>query len=300
MNAGIVDAMMRFISRLVLFVAVLAVVGSVWAYFFSWRSPDTFPISKDRRVEYALVSWEEYDTAAAKIKPPYLFRVDPLKEGAVFLFGAEHGRLPGDAQFRMIIKTWEEFQPTIALVEGRMGFLLPYLMDPVETFGESGQVAALARKARLPLFSWELSKKDEIAALRRTHSREQVALFIILRPYWGSVENNFRLQNADEIVSSLIKDRGDRVGIRGTITSIEDIDRIWARDFPTESDWRDTGFGTSMPGYTGELFEQANNVRDEHMLSTIMDLTGKGERVYVSAGWSHVVRIEPVFAKDND
>ncbi len=239
------------------------------------------------------MSWQAYEEKAAEILPPYILQKEPLNDGAAFFFGAEHGRVPGDPQYRLIQKTWDEFAPTVALVEGRLGFLLPYFEDPTEKYGESGFVAYLARKSDIPHYSWELSKEDKISSLLQSHSNEQVALFIILRPYWGSVQT-IRLPGADDIVTELIEDRGTRTGIEGAITSIADIDRIWARDFPDAADWRDQSFGIELPGYFGGLFIQANDVRDTHMLNTVMSLTEKGERVYISAGWSHVVRIQPV------
>jgi hypothetical protein len=39
----------------------------------------------------------------------------------------------------------------VALVEGRLGFLLPGFMDPVAAYGETGAVAALARADGLPV-----------------------------------------------------------------------------------------------------------------------------------------------------
>ncbi|MCI5046761.1 MAG: hypothetical protein MRY59_04600 [Aquisalinus sp.] len=284
--------MMRIFFRLLILLFVLFAAGIVWAYFAAWRSPDTFALYKEDQT-YEFMNWQVYEETASEILPPYILQKEPLNNGAAFFFGAEHGRVPGDPQYRLIRKMWDEFAPSIALVEGRLGFLLPYLEDPTEKYGESGFVAKLARSQNIPYYSWELSKQDEISSLLKTHTKEQVALFIILRPYWGSVQT-VRLPGADEIVTGLIEDRGARAGIEGTITSIADIDRIWARDFPDAADWRDQSFGVELPGYFGELFIQANDVRDTHMLNTVMSLTEKGERVYVSAGWSHIVRIQSV------
>ncbi|WP_306251720.1 hypothetical protein [Parvularcula sp. IMCC14364] len=285
--------MVRFFFRFLFLVFVLVAVVVLWAYFAAWRSPETFSISADRDNSYALMSWQDYEVKAAEILPPYILQKEPFNEGAAFFFGAEHGRLPGDSQYRLIQKTWDEFGPTVALVEGRLGFLFPYFEDPTEKFGEPGFVAQLARRNDVPHYSWELSKSDEIALLREKYSKEQVALFIILRPYWGSVET-IRLPGADDIVTGLIEDRGTRQGIEGAISSVADIDRIWERDFPDAADWRDQSFGLALPGYFSGLFVDANNIRDTHMLNTVMELTENGERVYVAAGWSHVVRIQPV------
>lgn len=292
--------MLRLFYRIFRWVLLFSILVVVLVYFTAWRSPKTFPVSKEAHTDYPLLSWEDYSIVAVNVTPPFTYKVDPLHTGAVFFFGAEHGRALDHPQYEQIKETWREFKPTIALVEGRLGFFLPYIMDPVEKFGESGQVAALSRQSNIPLYSWEFSKEDEITALLRTHDPEKIAIFIILRSYWSRVRNNTGLPNADEVAAHLIKERGSRKGIKGAIVSVENLDEIWRRDFPLGPDWRDISFGTSMPGYIGELFEQANNVRDFHLLNVVEDLANSGERVYVTAGWSHVLRIEPVFAKQDN
>lgn len=275
------------------FVLVL-IAAIVFLLASAWRSPPTFPIESNfGDTEYPLLPWSEYAEHAATIEPPILLHIEPLNKGAVFFLGAEHGRPNGHKQYALIEKSWREFQPSAALIEGRLGFLSPRLMDPVERFGESGKVAALAKTAGLPLYSWELSKADETSALKETHPEEQVAVFIILRPYLGRQDRHEL--NAEKIVSDLINERGRREGIKGAINSVEELDRVWSRDFPDSKNWRELTFGPTLPGYMGELFERANIVRDHHMLDIVNALTTDGERVFVTAGWSHLVSINPVF-----
>ncbi|WP_394692237.1 hypothetical protein [Hyphobacterium sp.] len=271
---------------------LIVLIGAV--YFLAWRSPATMPRTAEGQ-NWALMSWQEYSTVASQYQAPVIREVDPLADGAVLFFGAEHSGNIEHPQFAALEQALETFQPSVVLVEGRLGFLLPGVMDPVETYGESGFAVAQARRRGLNYFSWELDKADEIAALREQFSQEQVALFIIMRPF---LANNWPNQDVspEDRLAGYIRDRGDRPGIEGTITGVEDVEAIWARDFAGETDWRDLRFGTSLPSYLGELFEYANDVRDAHLLDQVMRLTGEGERVLVVAGWSHVVRIEPVFA----
>ena len=285
--------------RVLLFVAGTILFLIAVIYFMAWRSPPTYTLPETAERDYPLMSWEEYTEHARSVKVPYTLKIDPLNKGAAVFLGVEHRNDKNHPQNALIQKEWVEFQPGVALIEGRLGFLLPGVMDPVSTYGESGQVAALAKEAGAELYSWELSKEDEIRRLRKKHSAEEVAMFIILRPYFSQVTNK-RPLDVDQKIRSLIEDRGRREGIEGIITSVDDIDRIWERDFPDEANWRDYSFGPSLPGYMGDLFEEANNIRDHHLLAIVDDLTANGQRVFVTAGWSHIVRIEPVFmASDN-
>lgn len=271
---------------------LLVLIGMV--YLVAWRSPATLPRTEDGQT-YALMSWDDYRTVAGQYQAPVMREVAPLGNGAALFFGAEHSGSIDHPQFAALELAFETFQPSVVLVEGRLGFLLPGAMDPVETYGESGFAVAQSRRRGLSYFSWELDKADEIAALRERFSQEQVSLFIIMRPF---LANNWPNQerSPEDRLAHYIRDRGNRPGIEGAISRVEDIEAIWARDFEGEADWRELRFGTHLPSYLGELFEHANDVRDAHMLDQVMRLTDEGERVLIVAGWSHVVRIEPVFA----
>ena len=42
------------------------------------------------------------------------------------VFGATHTKNSADPQLARIDETWNALDPTVALVEGRLGFLVPY------------------------------------------------------------------------------------------------------------------------------------------------------------------------------
>lgn len=285
--------MKRAILIVFVFLALLVLI----VFSVAWRSPSSFDALIHSDEAYPLMSWDDYAKIAYEVEPPVILDVGSLNSGAALFLGMTHSSDPEHPQFETIRQEYRKFEPTIALIEGRMGFFIPGLMNPIESFGESGLLAALAKEEKIPVYSWELSKADEIEALRVTHSQEQVALFIILRPY-TSQSSERRLEGGDAFAQKYISERGQRAGLDSVIASIADMDRIWGRDFPEEDDWRELRFSTAMPSYLGELFEQANNVRDYHLLDTVHRLTEEGHRVIVTAGWSHVVRIAPVYTEE--
>jgi len=95
------------------------------------------------------------------------------------------------------------------------------------------------------------------------------------------------------VAESYIHERSDYPGIENTITSVEQIDAIWQRDFPDEADWRDTSDQFGLPGYLGEIASRSGEARDEHFVRVIIDLVQKGERVFAIAGSSHAVKLDP-------
>jgi hypothetical protein len=155
-----------------------------------------------------------------------------------------------------------------------------------------GWAFSLARKDKVPVYTWEAPREREIQYTMEQFSREQVALFYILRPYFG----NFRFGKPDDpeaVVEGYIRERSDYPGIENTISSVEQIDAIWQRDFPGEADWRDTSDQFGLPGYLGEIASRSGEARDEHFARVIIDLVQKGERVFAIAGSSHAVKLEP-------
>ena len=166
------------------------------------------------------------------------------------------------------------------------------LQNPVEKYGEMGWAFSLARKDNILTYTWEMPRELEIQHVLEIYSKEQVALFYILRPYFS----NFRFgkpDNPDAVAIAYINERSDYPGIENVITSVEQIDAIWQRDFSDEADWRDTSDRFGLPGYLDEIAIRSNQARDEHFVRVIIDLVQKGERVFAIAGSSHAVKLEP-------
>lgn len=169
--------------------------------------------------------------------------------------------------------------------------LFPGLMDPVETFQEPGAVHDLARDAGIPTYTWEPPMETVVQALLESFAPEQIALFLVLRPYFSNLRHG-RLDDPEGFVADTF-DRARLPGLEGSLTDISDIDRIWQRDFAEYADWRDTSDQYGLPGYLSEIARASNTARDLHLARVILDLVSKRERVFAVAGSSHAVRLEP-------
>ncbi len=279
---------MRTLIRVVLIFIGTFIVVAGWGWFNIWRSPkfasDALTLTACQE-NPAILSMEQYGAVGSHARPYVVERPD------LVLFGAEHTKDPDDPQIARIESAWAQLDPTVALVEGRLGFLIPYVMNPVPTFGESGYVAKLARSDGAAIYSWELPKSELILELVKVYPPEQVALSQVLSPYFS----NYRFGKPDdpEAFVAQFLNRAHYPGLENTIGSIDDIDQIWQQDFADVADWRETSDQWGLPGYLGEIAASANMIRNQHLACVIDGLVANGERVFVIAGSSHAVCLDP-------
>jgi hypothetical protein len=196
-----------------------------------------------------------------------------------------------DPQIKDIKQKWGVFNPTVALVEGRLGFLPPLVANPVRQFGESGLVYGLARDDKILIYTWEPPLSKEIAFILENHPKEQVALFYVLRPYFSNLRHG-RPTKSEAFVERYLKKRIKWPGIECAIKDVEAVEAIWQRDFPN-LDWRDESDQDGLPGYLSEIAARSNAARDEHLTRSIIHLVQQGHRVFAVMGSSHAVKIEP-------
>lgn len=272
-------------------IALTALLALTVAYvaILAWRTPPSYDLDT-RYVDYPLLSWDAYEVAAQSMTPP-LVRKMSNGTGEALIFGATHSSDPTHPQFIELDRQFDAFDPDIVLVEGRMGFFLPPFMDPIRSYGESGALAAKAKRGDLALYTWELCRACEPEQLRKRFSDRQVALYLLLRPYSGS--QDITPEAARDRMSRIIADRGHRPGVINVIGNIDDFDAAWVAEFPEGKSWHAMRGIYNSTGFLNDMFEYGNDIRDQHLLNVIRTLTDEGKRVMVTVGWSHAVRIEP-------
>ncbi len=225
---------------------------------------------------------------------PYVYQLQaPTGGGAVFVFGADHTNDPSNQQCQQIEEEWRRFQPTVALVEGRLGFLFSWMQDPIRKYGEAGLTAKLAKKNDVPLYSWEPNRETEITYLVQRYDSRQVAAFYCLRPYRGNYAG-LTSEEANRVMEDMIKERTKYGELKGKIHSVQQIDSLWKVDYPQLMDWRFYNHPTNgwPEGTLSNINVASNQFRDIHMCLSIIELVLKGERVFITMGASHAPRIE--------
>jgi hypothetical protein len=272
---------MKRVFKILGLMAALAVLVCGTIFAVAWKSPKYY-IVKDYQTAGPYLPFSQYQVNHPK---PFV-----VEEKGVLIFGAEHTRDPKDPQIRSIGAAWRHFQPTVALVEGRLGFLLPRLMDPVKELGEGGKVKALAERDGVPLYNWDLSKEELARGLQGRFTAEQIALYQVLLPYFG----NLRWGKPADPAAYLQLDRAAYVGLQDSLKSEEDLDRLWKKHFPA-TDWRDVSDERPLPGFLADIMSATNDLRNQQLIAAVRELTARGERVFVVCGSSHAVCVAPAF-----
>jgi len=273
--------MKKLLKILGLLVLTAVVLGGA-VFLLAWKSPKYYIAKSSTNAQYLL--FKSYKADHAK---PYI-----IETANVVIFGAEHTRDAKDPQLKLIKDKWERLQPTVALVEGRLGFLLPMFMDPVEKLGEGGKVKELANRDDIPLYNWDLSKEELAKKMQSKFSKEQIAVAQILNPYFANLRFG-KPSDPDAFVSPYLK-RAANVGLQNEIKTVADVDRIWKKYFPT-TDWRGISDEYGLPGYLGDMMAVGNDFRNQQLIDAVKELTAKGERVFVICGSSHAFCVAPAF-----
>ncbi len=281
-----------WIMRALVLWLIAAVIFGVYAWIFAWRKLEAYTPSKSFNPEILdhVLDGKAYGERMDDHARPYLVELDFDDQGSVLVFGAEHTKNPKDPQLADIKSQWVSFNPSVALCESRLGTFFPGLMDPVKTFAEPGYVHHLARRKGIPTYTWEPPVSVQMNFLLQDFTQEQVALRYILGPYFSNLRFG-RPEQPDQYLSEILRKRSNWPGIENTFQDIKELQASWSRHFPDGPDWRDVSDQYGLPGFMSKM--DTNLIRDLHLVETILDLVERGERVFVIAGSSHAVKIEP-------
>ena len=276
---------MRIIKRALYSFLAVVLMLIMWGYFNIWRSPKYYLDQNTCKTFEKILTMEQYGQLSDIHERPYIF-----KNADLLIYGSEHTKNDNDPQINSIDAAFNEFNPSVVLVEGRLGFLIPYIMNPVKKYGEMGKVAELAKRKSLPLYSWEIPKSELLNVLQDEFTPEQIALKEILNPYFSNLRYG-RPDSPEKYVEQYLT-RAEWLGAQNEINTVNDIDSIWRRDFAEEADWREISDQWGLPGYLAEIADQSNYIRNQHLVCIIDQLLNQGERVFVICGSSHAVCIE--------
>ncbi len=243
-----------------------------------------------------VMTLEEYTSSGliSRHPRPYVYTIESRNtRGAVLVFGAEHTFDPNHKQFPAMKENWDRFNPTTALVEGNLDLILTWFFNPVKASGEGGYTQELAKSKGIKIYSWEPGIEAEMDAILEKYDPFHVAVFYCLRPYQNRWDQ-FSKAGQDSKMAHLIAERAQYKTLRGTLTSVEQVDSLWKADFPSLPSWRSYKHPANgwPDGMLKQIAEETNMVRDVNMCRAIIELVNKGERVFISMGASHAPRIE--------
>lgn len=288
--------------RVLLTILALIVVGlSLGALYFTtigrehfWLRAPTYVPEAELTDHAPIMTMREYSAIIATHERPYVRRYES-ETGSLTVYGvSQHTSDPDHPEIAEIRTLWEATAPTVGLTEGRIGVAVGGAHSGVRRFGESGMVYYLAKREGTPVYTLDLPLQDEARRAAREFSPEHVALFYVLRPYFGARRGG-PIDNPEAYVREYVRERGDIAGADGAITSIEALDQLWQRDFPNDPDWRDCDDQQTRPEALKEIAAHTNIIRNEHWVDVIAELVGRGETVFAVMGCSHAARLDAVF-----
>lgn len=240
-----------------------------------------------------LRSWPEHDAIYRRATFPYVLRLE-RGPARILYIGARHTSEAADPQLAEIERLWAEFQPTVALCEGRARRFRFASRPATGTLHESDLVRILAHRGGVPLYSLEPAYEAEVDGLLRQFEPQLVATYLTLRVFTSEVQGYDG--DRDALAHHLLRKRTDVAGLRGSLSSVQDLDAYWRKRFPEAPDWRALPDTESLPLLV-EVGHASREVRGKHMVRTLVDLAARGERVLAVVGASHVIRQEPALGK---
>lgn len=253
----------------------------------------------DASLKGPLLAWEEHDRRFPVAPEPLVLRlkstagVEGARAGELLYVGVRHTQDAADPVLTKIERLWDEFRPTVALCEGRTRRFV--WMGRAETgrLTESDLVFVMARRSGISCLSLEPTSEAEAGALLESFPRDTVAAFLTLRGVFS--ESRVRTEDPEGLAMELLGKRAGQGALRGAVSSIADLDRVWAREAgPAQvADWRSCA---DFPNGTGfdAVGSASREIRGSHMMRTLVELSQRGERVFAVVGKSHVIRQEEI------
>jgi hypothetical protein len=287
---------MKRISKRILLGSIAAVVGvaiAAWVLFLQlFVRPATYqPTVVITTVK--LRSWPEHDAIYRRTPFPYVLRLE-RGPARILYIGARHTSDAADPQLAEVERLWAGFQPTVALCEGRARTFRFASRPATGTLHESELVRILAQRDGVPLYSLEPAYEAEVNGLLRQFEPRLVATYLTLRVFTSEARGYDG--DRDGLARHLLRKRTDVAGLRGSLSSIDELDAYWRERFPAGPDWRALRDTESMPLLV-EVGHLSREIRGEHMVRALVDLAARGEHVLAVVGASHVIRQELALGK---
>jgi hypothetical protein len=245
-----------------------------------------------------IMTWAAYSDlqrSGRHPKWPYILRID-RSGGALLYFGAAHSFDPADLQNAKIEQEWRAFAPDIAFTEGGQPPIASSRDEAVRSAGEPGLVRFLAARDNVPTTTMDPSLAQQLAALSKAYSREQIKLFFVLRAVSQYVSRQGKTDVAKES-ERVLRVFSATPGLGVSPRTIDELGAAYARFFPqaggpedVQSEWFDP---VKSGTFLNDISRELNNYRDEFTLRLIVQHVSDGQRVFAVVGGSHVIMQEP-------
>ena len=138
---------MKTLKRILIAIALPSLLIAILFYFnIIWKSPGFYKIEQPIELKEPIMDMVEYSQIIQTHRRPYCFTVNSSLGGKVYILGIEHFKDENNPQLDTIRNLWTKANPTVALVEGRLGFLFTWFQNPIKEYGEGGLVSELSKE----------------------------------------------------------------------------------------------------------------------------------------------------------
>lgn len=278
-------------------VCVVVIVLVTLLFRYRWYKLDYYIPEQPVTFSAPFRTMAQHDSLMRDKAWPYVLEIETERSELLY-YGSWHTTNPDDPQIAEIKRLWSEFEPTIAVTENRLGLFVGGLEAGVSYFSEFGALFALARRDDIPIYTLEPPWEVEVAEMKAAFPAADVTLFYTLRVFLNERGQGKTREEIDDLARHLLKKRGSRPGLEGSLPTLAALDSVWNQRFSDLGPWRELPPNAIHPGAEptrlNALANLANEIRDRHAAAVLLDLMRKGERIFALAGGSHVVKQEPV------
>lgn len=238
-----------------------------------------------------ILSFTEY--GAIRHSTPYVVDVERA-DARLILFGSQHSSDPADPMFARIESAFLALAPAFALHEGTPPAVEPEREIAIRRHGEAGLVRHLAARAGIATASMDIPLADEARLLRRELTLGEALVFLVVRQLASFNRKTARMDFTAYFAEffELIAPALDLASIDWPFIEAEHA-RVLGRPLvPRQVTATETNpMLDALP--TQRIARLSNRLRDEHMLTRLLDAMTEHKRIFATVGVSHAVMLEP-------
>jgi hypothetical protein len=216
--------------------------------------------------------------------------------------GMRHTYDSTDTQLTEIQAVWEELKPTVVFFEGTSNFVGPTLNASVARSAEPGVLRYLAARDSIPARSLEPPIADEVQALLRSFTAEQLVLFYVTRPLTQIRDMNrvggklYGKPALDSALVPLLARVRTTAALAEAVPDTAAYRAAFARWFPsldpsdTPSGWFNPERTSAETGskFVNDVNRGSSAFRDLYMYRLLASAWGPGVRIFAAVGRAHV------------
>lgn len=172
-----------------------------------------------------------------------------------------------------LIAEWNSLNPEVLLIERKIKFFLPIIMNPVKKFGLAGFAREIANEKNTEVYTYDLPALIIAEKLLEKYPAEQTAMAMILYLFRNQICEENQVSTESTLRECINEIRNSYSG--SPVKSVYDFEKIWERDFPGVN-WRSEN---SFKGYAGEILSEIKDIRKKHISLVVSYFIEGGKRV---------------------